>query len=247
MEAELQPRGDPEVAAAAAQGPEEIGVVVGVHAQELTVGGHDVGGEQVVDREAVLAREEADTAGQRDPADPDRARVAEPGREAVRAGRGGVLARGQPGLGPGRASLGIDLECAHRGEIEDDPALGDAVSGGAVATAADGELRPGVASERDDARDVRGVGDADDHGRPAVDRAGEDPPRLVVFSVLRRDDLALEVVGEVGSREHPPRVTALTMRTDTEIRCSRGRLAAPSRSTLGRWRAASALRSTRRR
>ena len=59
---------------------------------ELAVGGDDLGGEQVVDREAVLAHEEADAAAERDAADPDRARVAEPGREAVRAGGGGVLA-----------------------------------------------------------------------------------------------------------------------------------------------------------
>ena len=174
VEAELQPRGDAEVPAAAADRPEEVGVVLGVDVQELAVGGHDLGREQVVDGHAVLAHEEADAAAQRDPADADRAGVAEPGREAVLAGRRRVLARGQAGLGPGGAPLGVDLERAQGGEVEDDAALGDAVAREAVAAAADGELRPGVAGEGDDAGDVGGVGDADDHGRAAVDRAEED-------------------------------------------------------------------------
>ena len=59
---------------------------------ELAVGGDDLRGEQVVDGQAVLAHEEADAAAERDPADPDRAGVAEPGREAVRAGGGRVVA-----------------------------------------------------------------------------------------------------------------------------------------------------------
>jgi hypothetical protein len=41
--------------------------------------GHDLGGQQVVDREAVLANEEPDAAAQRDPADADGAGVAEAG------------------------------------------------------------------------------------------------------------------------------------------------------------------------
>ena len=59
----LQPRGDAEVPAAAAQRPEQVGVVVGVDAQDLAVRRHDLGGEQVVDRHPVLADEEADAAG----------------------------------------------------------------------------------------------------------------------------------------------------------------------------------------
>ena len=47
------------------------------------VGGHDLGGEQAVDRQAVLADQVADAAADRDPADPDRAGVAEADREAV--------------------------------------------------------------------------------------------------------------------------------------------------------------------
>ena len=90
------------------------GCVLGVHAEELAVGGHDLGGEQVVDREAVLADEVADAAAERDPADarPSRCRrTRSPGR-GRRGGRG-VLAGGQPGLGPGGAAFGVDVERLH--------------------------------------------------------------------------------------------------------------------------------------
>ena len=87
MEPEPEPGGDAEVAAPAADRPEEVGMRLVVDLEELAVRGHDLGGEQVVDRHAVLAREEADPAAERDAADADRARVAEAGREAVLARR----------------------------------------------------------------------------------------------------------------------------------------------------------------
>jgi len=142
VQTELEPGRDAEVAAAAADRPEQVRMRLGIDAQEPTVRGHDLGREQVVDREAVLADEVADAAAQRDPADSDRARIAESGREPVRRGRRRVLARGQARLGPRGAVGGIDLERPQLGEIEHDPALGDAVSRAAVTAAADRELEP---------------------------------------------------------------------------------------------------------
>ena len=55
VEPELEPGHDAEVAAAAADRPEQVRVRLGVDAEELAVGGHDLGGEQGVDRQAVLA------------------------------------------------------------------------------------------------------------------------------------------------------------------------------------------------
>ncbi len=74
---------DTEVAAAAPEGPEEIGVRVLVHIEMLAVGGHHFSREHVVDGEAVLADEEADAAAERDPTEADARGVAEPGREAA--------------------------------------------------------------------------------------------------------------------------------------------------------------------
>ena len=64
VEPELEPGHDPEVAAAAADRPEQVRLVLGVDQPDLAVGGHDLGGEQVVDRQAVLADEVADAAAE---------------------------------------------------------------------------------------------------------------------------------------------------------------------------------------
>jgi hypothetical protein len=228
VEAELEPRGDAEVPAAAADRPEQVRVVLGIDVQELAVRGHDLGGEQVVDRHAVLADEEADPATERDPGDADGAGVAEARREAVLCGGRRVLARGQAGAGPGGAPVGVDVERLEGGDVEDDPALGAAVARGAVGAAADRELGAGVAGEGDDAGDVGGVGGADDDGGPAVVVGVDDGARLVVVWILRGEDLALEVEGELGSGEHPSRVTSRTSATHTGIRCSAWRLATPA-------------------
>ena len=60
---------DAEVAAAAAQRPEQIGMLAraGVHLR--AIGQHHVGADQVVDREPEAARQVADAAAEREPAD----------------------------------------------------------------------------------------------------------------------------------------------------------------------------------
>ena len=74
-----------------------------------------------------------------------------------------------------RASTSISRP--HPREVEHDPAFGDAVTRGAVPAAANGELQPGLARERDHARDVVGVRRPDDRRGPPVDRPVEDGPR----------------------------------------------------------------------
>jgi hypothetical protein len=108
---------------------------LGVHPQNLAVGGHHRRRQQAVDGQAVPADQVADPAIQRQPADPHRGRVAQPGGQAVGAG-------GQPGLDPGGALFGIDVERFHVGEVEHDAAVGEAVAGEAVAAAAGRQLQP---------------------------------------------------------------------------------------------------------
>jgi hypothetical protein len=57
VEPEPEPGGHPEVAAAAADGPEQVRVGLGVHVQDAAVRRHDLGGQQVVDGQAVLSHE----------------------------------------------------------------------------------------------------------------------------------------------------------------------------------------------
>ena len=58
-----------EVASSAADGPEQVGVVVRVDGEDLAIGGDDLGADQVVDGQPVAPNEVADAAAGRDPAD----------------------------------------------------------------------------------------------------------------------------------------------------------------------------------
>jgi hypothetical protein len=69
VQAELE-RGDhAEVAAATAQCPEQVGVLVSGRPKLITVGGYDIDGEEVVHREAVLAHQPADATAEGEPGD----------------------------------------------------------------------------------------------------------------------------------------------------------------------------------
>src|SRR4030095_17132662 len=110
MQPQLEPGRDTEVAAAAADPPEEVWVRLGVHAEELAVRGHHVSGEQVVDRKAVLADEVADSSAEREPADPDRAGIPERRRQAKLRGGARVTAGRYTFPHPGPAASAIALQ-----------------------------------------------------------------------------------------------------------------------------------------
>jgi hypothetical protein len=55
VQPELEPGRHPEVAAAAADRPEQVRMPLVIDAQQPAVGGHDLGGQQVVDGQAVLS------------------------------------------------------------------------------------------------------------------------------------------------------------------------------------------------
>ena len=193
-----EPRRDAEVAAAAADAPEQLGLGVRVDEAELAIGRHDLRRQQVVDRQTVLADEVADAAAQREAADPDRAGVAEADRQAVRGRRLGHLAGREPGLRPGSAAFRIDLDRLHVAQVDHDAALGHAVAQSAVAAASNGELHAGGPRQRDDVLDVRHVGDADDGRRPAIDPTGHDGSRGVVVGIVGRNDPTADGGAELG-------------------------------------------------
>ena len=104
-----------------------------------------------------------------------------------------VLARGQTGLCPGQAPVGVDVEALHRAQVEDDAALVGAVAGQAVAAATDRQLEPRLAGDEDGARDVGGIGGADDQCRARVAERVVDEPSFVVVRAARQDDRAAQV------------------------------------------------------
>ena len=174
VQSKMQAGRDAEVAAPAPDRPEQIGVMLVVDVQHLPVGGHDLGGEQGIDREPVRPGEEPDATAERDAADADRAGIAEPGREAVLGRRRRVLAGGQARLRPRGAFAGIDLQRAHVDEVDHERVVDHAVAGAAVSAPAHAERRLGLACERHGPRDVARVGHPGDRGRPTIHAAVEE-------------------------------------------------------------------------
>ena len=137
---ELERGDDAEVAAAAAQRPEELGLVVAVDAAQLAVGGDELDRGDAVRRQAVLAAVPADAAAERVADDADVRRRAVQRRQAE---LGGARRRRRPSRarrGRGRAAArGVDLDALERVGLQQDGVLEVAERAGVVAGALRGD------------------------------------------------------------------------------------------------------------
>ena len=194
VRAELELRDDAEVPAAAAQRPEQLRVLVGARVHLRAVGQHDVGADEAVDGQAEAAREVADAAAEREPADAGRGDDARRGRAAVLAGR-------RVDLGPRAAAAhadglgcGVDDHVVETAEVDDDRVVGDAEAAAVVAAAAHRDALVVSAGEGERARDVLRARADHDRGGVLVDHAVVDGAGVVVAGVAGADD----AVGQLG-------------------------------------------------
>ena len=194
VERHLQRRHDAEVAASAAQPPVELGVVVGAGPHHRAVGGHHLGGEEVVAREAVGTNEVADAASQREPAQ-SRGRDQPAGGGQAVGLRGGVEPGPlRPAAGHRSARGGVHLDGRHRRQVDDDAIVAGGEAGDAVRSAPDGHRQALARREANGPDDVVGAGGTDDHRRVLVDGAVPDVARLLVLTVAGPHE---------GTRESP--------------------------------------------
>ena len=120
------------------------------------VGQHDLGLEQVVDREAAGAGDVPDPAAQGQPADAGGADDAA-GNGAADLVRGGVdVLPDAAAADPHRAGGGIDVDAVDPGQVDDDAVIDDAQAAAVVAAAADCDQRVLRAGEADHRRHVGG-------------------------------------------------------------------------------------------
>ncbi len=187
VEPELQPRGDAEVAAAAAEPPEELLVSVGAGVDDGSVRRDDLRSHEVVAGQAVLGRQVADPAAEREARDPGRADDAARSDEAEGL-RGGVeVEPRRTTLGPGDACAGVHLHRPHLRQVDHEPAVEDAMAGRVVSAAAHGHLEILLAGEPEAGCDVLGAEATGDDRRPAVDERIE-PAAGRVVAVVTGDD-----------------------------------------------------------
>jgi hypothetical protein len=112
----------------------------------------------------------------------------------VRLGGRVVLTQQDTGVDVRQPVPAADRDGLRRREVDHEPAVAERVPGDRVAAPTDGDQQVGPDAEPHRGGHVLGVGAARDGGRPAVDRAVPDPPRLVVRVVGGPQQLAAEPV-----------------------------------------------------
>ena len=153
--AELELRHDPEVAAAAAEAPQQVGVLRLARVDEPAVRRDDVGRDEVVARKAELPHRPADAAAEREAGDAGRRHEASGRREAVRL-RLVVDVRPDGAAADHRTARGrVDPNAAHRPEVDHDAVVDGREPGDAVAAAAHGDRQVVAAGEADRRDHVR--------------------------------------------------------------------------------------------
>ena len=192
VQRELKRCDDAEVPAAAAQPPEQLGVISRAGRQEGPVGGDHVGGQQVVTSAPGGAFQPAAATAEGEPGDA-RGRVPAAGhRQPERLGLAVQLGPGEPGLGARHPPRRVDLHSLHRPQVNHQPALAHRVTGEAVPAPVHRDQqapRASVIHRSDHVGHPRAAGN---QGRLAVEQPVEHPPGLVIPGTVRAQDLTAE-------------------------------------------------------
>ena len=168
--------------------------------QQLAVGRHDVDGEEVVDREAVLAHQPAEAAAEGEPGDAGMAHDSAGGGQTVRLRLVVDVAPQRTALHPGPAVVGIDPHGPHRRKVDDDPVVANGGARHVVASAPYGDLEVVVAGELHGRDHVGGPDASGDQARTPVDGTVPDRAGDVVIRLVGTDQPASEPADLRGRR-----------------------------------------------
>jgi hypothetical protein len=197
MQAQLE-RGDhAEAASAAAQRPQELGMLVARRAHDAPVVRHQLGGEQVVAGQAVQALQPPRAAPE---GEAGHARGRHPpagGGQAVRLG-------GAVDIGPERSAadtddpaLGVDDDLVQAADVEHDAVVAQRQAGDRVTARAHRDRQVVVTGEAERGDHVGRVEAAHHGARPAVDHRVEQGAGVLVGRVARHVDAAVQAEGEL--------------------------------------------------
>ena len=194
-------RGDhPEVAATAAQSPEEIRVFAGAGGNQAPIGGHHIGREQVVAAQAVLAHEPTESTAEGEAGDPGGGDDAAGGGQAKDLRFPVELTPGDAAVDPGPAGGWVDPDAFHAGQVDRQTAIAERGAGDVVTTGAHRHGQIVVPGEGERVQHVRHTSTMGDEGRVAVDHRIPKRSRRVVSIVARNKHVAAQSCAQVRDR-----------------------------------------------
>ena len=202
MGLEFEGCGDPEVAAATAQPPEQIGLVVGIDDAHLTVGRHHLDLHDVVDGQAVLAHQPSDPSTKRETGHTSGGDHPARRRLPVDVGRPVVLLPGHTPLRTGAAPSRIDVHPPHQREVDHQPALGHGSTGHVVTSAAHRDLQAALTPKAHRVTHVGHVVAARDETRALVDQTVVHGSHLVVARIVGQQQRAVERSRQLSRHGH---------------------------------------------
>jgi hypothetical protein len=183
VEVVLERRGNAEVAAAAANGPEEVGVLIGACAEDPPVRHNQIGGAQVVQCEAVLGHQPSDPASERQSGYSGAANYSSRRRKTMDLGLPVELLPQDAALGADDTSPRVHVYALHRRQIDHQTVIERGVPCHIVAAAtySDAEVKRSCKFHRVD--DVGDTVTARDRSRPFVDQPIVNPTPPVVTGI----------------------------------------------------------------
>ena len=197
---------DAEVAATAADRPEQVGVLVLRRDHLLAGRGDDLGLDQVVADETERPLQPAAAAAERQAADAGSRDATSGDRQPVLLGRGVELAPREPAFGAHGLRRGIDRDAGHPAQVHADSCVAHRGARHTVAAAVDRKREIVIACDPNRGRDVVGIGAAGDEHRSAIDHAVEHGSSLVVGAGPGVDELTLEA-GQIEAALRHARVS----------------------------------------
>ena len=197
---DVEPGHDPEVAAAAARRPEQVGILVGGRAHPPAVGEQHVHREHVVRRQAPAAAQPPEPATQRQARDAGPAHDPRRSREPVHLGRRIEVAPHGARLDRDRLRGRIHHEAAHRGQVDDDAVVAQRGARDVVPAAPDRHGQAAIGREGQGQGGVTLVRAAGDQRRTAIDGVVPEPPGVVVARAIPVDEHAFEARERIGGR-----------------------------------------------
>ena len=196
VETERELGHDAEVAAAAPQRPEQLGVLVARRAGDRSVGQHDLDPLEVVDGPTEAASQVAEAATERQAGDAGERDEAECCREAMLLRRPIDVAQEGAGLNACQSRLPVNLDGVPPGQVQRHAAVRERQAGDVVSATPDRELETVLRGEAHGAHDIVDRCRVHDDRGSLGDRAVPDRDCSLVPLVAGLSDPSLEVTRE---------------------------------------------------